>query len=385
MSSSSFTIEDLQKSSDHATGYQWDAKEVPQAIAYKGLAAMGPTGSINANVEDMSRYLRMYLARGEFEGKRVLNASDIVEMTNPQMVMADARTFDELSSPQYGMGFFLTHYRGERLVHHGGNMPGASSMLSFLPQRNIGVFTTTNLSGSQLPTIVTYAIYDRLLKLKPTGWSERFWERKEKGKASEESAKKQNLTPRKMGTKPAHTLDEYVGEFQHPGYSVMSITRDGEDLRATYNGLTSVVKHFHFDVFEAPEDKLNDLSQIKVAFQTDITGEVNSIQTALESGLKPIEFSRLPDAIFKDANFLKTFTGEYELGANKVSIALRQDNMLTLSIPGQTTKELTGVRGKRFALRGLDGYTIEFVADKTGAITQAAFYQPNGNFVATRK
>jgi CubicO group peptidase (beta-lactamase class C family) len=385
MTSSSFTIEDLQKTTDYATGYQWDAKEVPNPIPYKGLAAMGPTGSINSNMQDMSRYLRMYLARGEFDGKRILNASDIVEMTNPQMVMADARLFDEISSTQYGMGFFLTHYRGERLVHHGGNMPGASSLLSFLPQRNIGVFTTANMSGSQLPSIVTYAIYDRLLSMKPITWSDRFWERKEKTKASEEGAKKQNLTPRKMGTKPAHELAEYAGEFEHPGYSVMAITRDGGDLRATYNGLTSVLKHFHFDVFEAPENKLNELSQTKVAFQTDINGELNSIRIAFEPGVKPIELARLPDKSFKDPAFLKAFAGEYELGPNKVSIALRSDNVLTLSIPGQAVRELAGLRGKKFALKGLNGYTVEFVADAGGAITQVAFYQPNGNFVAKKK
>ncbi len=384
MDSSSFTIEDLQKTPDYATGYLWDEKEVPQPIPYRGLAAMGPTGSINSNVQDMSRYLRMYLARGEFEGKRVLNASDIIEMTNPQMVMADARVFDELSSTQYGMGFFLTHYRGERLVHHGGNMPGASSLLSFLPQRNIGVFTTTNLSGSPLPTIVTYAIYDRLLGMKSIGWSERFWDRKEKNKASEESAKKQNLTPRKADTKHAHSLDEYVGEFEHPGYSVMTITREGEDLRMTYNGLTSPLKHFHFDVFETPEDKLNELSQTKVAFQTNINGEVDSMRIALETAVKPIELSRLPDKTFKDAAFLKTFAGEYDLGPTKVSITLRNDNVLTLSIPGQNVRELVGVRGKKFGLKGLVGYTVEFVADTTGAINQMAFYQPNGNFVAKK-
>ncbi len=48
-------------------------------------------------------------------------------MTNPQMVMQDARLFDEISATRYGMGFFLTHYRSEKLVHHGGDMPGGAS------------------------------------------------------------------------------------------------------------------------------------------------------------------------------------------------------------------------------------------------------------------
>ncbi len=385
MRSTSFTVDAMLKTPAVGTGYQWDKDEKPQPLQYTPLTAMGPTGSMNSNVEDMSRYLRMYLGRGDFEGKRILNASDIVEMTNPQMVMSDARVFDEFSSTQYGMGFFLTHYRGERVVHHGGNMPGASSLLSLIPQRGIGIFMTANLSNSPLPSILTYAIYDRLLGLTPVDWSGRRWERKEKNKASEESAKKQNLSPRKKGTKPAHPMEEYVGSYEHPGYGVMSFKLSNSTLVGTYNRIASPFNHFHFEVFEAPEDKLNDLSGTKVTFITDINGEVSSLQSQLEDGVKPIEFKRQPDQTFKDPAFLKAFAGEYELGPTNISVSLRPDGVLTLAIPGQPVYEMIGTRGRKFALKSLDAYFVEFVPDKSGAITQAAFYQPDGNFVAKKK
>lgn len=385
MANSSFTIDDMMKARDVGRGYKWNEKEVATLIPYRGLAAMGPTGSINSNMEDMSRYLTMYLAGGKFENKTILNTADIVEMTNPQMVMADARRFEEISSTQYGMGFFLTHYRGERLVHHGGNMPGASSLLSFLPTKNIGVFTTANMSGARLPTIVTYAIYDRLLGMKPIDWSARFWDIKEKDKASEENAKKQKLTPRKTGTKPVHALTDYAGDYAHPGYGTIKFTESSGALTGIYNGLSSTFPHFHYEVFEAPDDKLNDLSQTKIQFVTNLDGDVGSVLIALETSIKPIEFIRQADAAFKNREFLKQFTGEYELGSVKAVIALRDDNNLTLAIPGQGVRELTGLRGKKFLVKGLNGFSLEFIEDKSGKITQAAFYQPNGNFVAVRK
>jgi CubicO group peptidase (beta-lactamase class C family) len=386
MASSNFTIDDLKKTPDFATGYQWNDKETPVPIPYTGLTAMGPTGSINTNMEDMSRYLRMYLQRGELNGRRILNAADIVEMTNPQMVLPDARTFEEISAMLYGMGFFVTHYRGERAVQHGGNMPGASSLLSFFPQRNIGIFTTTNLSESLLPNIISLAIYDRLLNMKPINWSERFWQRKEKEKASVDGAKKQNLTPQKHNTQPAHELSEYVGEFEHPGYGVVAIARDrGNALRITYNDLTTALKHFHFEVFEAPENKLNDLSKTKVAFQTNIEGDVNALAIALEPNVKPIVFSRLPEKTFGHRAFLEKFVGEYELGATRINVVLRPDNVLVFSIPGQVTRELSGIRGNKFAVKGLNDYTVEFIANKAGEINQAAVYQTNGNFVAKKR
>ena len=384
MTNSTFSIEDMQKAQHVGRGYKWDEKENAVAIAYRGLNAMGPTGSINSNMEDMSRYLRLYLGRGQFEGKNILNAADIIEMTNPQMVMSDARRFEEISSTQYGMGFFLTHYRGERLVHHGGNMPGASSLLSFMPLKNIGIFTTTNLSVSQLPSIVTYAIYDRLLKMSLVDWSARFWDIKEKGKASEASAKKQNLSPQKSGTKPTHQLSMYAGEYMHPGYGTINFSETGDGLLGSFNGLSSLFPHYHYDVFAAPDDKLNDMANTKVQFVTDLDGEVSAVNIAMEPSVKPIAFMRLPDANFKDANFLKRFAGEYDLGSTKVTITLRNDNVLTVAIPGQATRELVGVRGQKFNIKTASGASIEFTNDKSGKVNQAAFYQSSGNFVAVK-
>ncbi len=392
MTNSTFTIEDMQKAQHVSRGYKWDEQENAVAIDYRGIAAMGPTGSINANMEDMSRYLRMYLGRGQFEGKNIINAADIIEMTNPQMVMSDARRFEEISSTQYGMGLFLTHYRGERLVQHGGNMPGASSLLSFMPLKNIGVFTTSNMSGSQLPSIVTYAIYDRLLKMKLIDWSERFWDIKEKGKASELGAKKQNLSPRQTGTKPAHQLSEYAGDYLHPGYGTINFAalkdKSGDNLIGTFNGLTSSFPHYHFDVFKAPDDKLNDMANIKVQFMTNIDGEVASVAIGLETAVKPIVFVRQADANFKSAAYLAKFVGDYMLGATNITVTLRNDNVLTMATPGQVTRELVGIRGNKFSVKTSNGFTVEFLVDKNSngvKITQMAFYQPNGNFVASRK
>ena len=390
MRNSNFTIADLLKTQDFGTGYKWDKNEKPVALNYTPIDAMGPTGSINSNVEDMSRYLRMYLANGVFEGRRVVNAADIVEMTNPQMVMADARLWPEISSTQYGMGFFLTHYRGERLVHHGGNMPGAASLLSFLPQRGVGVFTTVNMSGSPLPTILTYAVYDRLLGMLPIDWSSRNWDRKEKLKASEEAAKAQNLSPRKANTKPAHSLDAYVGDYEHKAYGTMNVTRDGNnDLRLRYNGFSSALKHYHFEMFETPDDKLNEIASQKITFVTDSNGDISSLRSPIEAAVKPTEFTRLPDKNFQDKTFLRPFAGEYTLGPTSVIIALREDNVLTMAIAGQPTRELIGAivnaTSTKFNVRNLSGFSIEFLQDKSGFVKQAAFYQPNGNFVAIKK
>jgi hypothetical protein len=155
-------------------------------------------------------------------------------------------------------------------------------------------------------------------------------------------------------------------------------------LSGTYNQLSSTFPHFHYEVFAAPDDKLNDLAQTKVQFVTNMDGDIGSVLIALESSIKPIEFIRQPDAAFKNREFLKQFAGLYEIGSVNATVALRDDNVLTLAIPGQSVRELAGLRGKKFIVKGLNGFSIEFIKDKSGSVTQAAFYQPSGNFVAVR-
>ncbi len=333
----------------------------------------------------MANYLAMYLGNGRFQGTVVLDAADVREMTTPQMVIPDARIFEEVSAQQYGMGFFLTHYRGERLAHHGGNMPGASTQLSFMPAKGLGVFVHANVGSSALPTVIAYGAYDRLLGLQPLAWGERYLERRRKLRASEKSAKAQNLTPRKPGTKPANDLAEYAGEYFHPGYGVIAFEAEGLELRVKYNALTATLRHFHYEVFEVPPDALDELEKTKALFVTDVNGDISGVQVAVEPAVKPVEFARQPDKAFKDPAFLARFAGEYELGPTKLTISLRPDNVLVMAIPGQPVRELLGLRGNKFALEDLAGYQVVFVADAAGAIRQAAFYQPQGNYVAVRK
>ncbi len=385
MAASSFSIADLLRAPDHGTGYTLDDDLQPKPGPYRDLGPMGPTGSINSNARDMANYVAMYVGHGRFNGQVVLDAADVREMTTPQMVIPDARIFDEVSAQQYGMGFFLTHYRGERLAHHGGNMPGASTMLSFMPAKGLGVFVHANVSSSMLPTVIAYGAYDRLLGLKPVAWGERYLERRTKLLASEKSAKAQNLTPRKPGTRPAHDLAEYAGEYFHPGYGVIAFAAEGPELRVKYNALTATLRHYHYDVFEVPPDALDELEKVRALFVTDLNGDVSGVQVAIEPAVKPVEFTRLPDKAFKDPAFLARFAGEYELGPTKVTITLRPDHVLVMAIPGQPVRELVGLRGRRFAQKDRAGYQVDFVADAAGAIFQAAFYQPQGNYVAVRK
>src|SRR5580658_3941341 len=121
-------------------------------------------------------------------------------MQIPQMVIQQEPTFPEVGTGGYGLGLIISTYRGHKLVEHGGNIDGFSAEFAFLPQDGIGVAVLANLDGTGLPNVVAYSVFDRLLGLPQTPWSQRFLFQEQQAKKAQQDAKSKGFVPRKMGT-----------------------------------------------------------------------------------------------------------------------------------------------------------------------------------------
>jgi CubicO group peptidase (beta-lactamase class C family) len=389
MASSSFTIADLERQADHGSGYAVDDEdESIKPAPYQDLVAMGPTGSINSNARDMANYLLMFAQGGRFKDQVLINPGDLREMGTGLIPFADAPPWPELVNLLYGMGLQTAIYRGVAMAGHGGNMPGASTIFAFVPSRGVGVYATVNVSGSALRDVIMYAAIDRLLGLPPVDWSARLRKQYEDGVAARKSAVRQNLAPRRAGTKPGLALDEYVGEYEHPGYGTVEIGRDGDTLTVAYNGFRSALPHLHLDVFQAPRHVTSPLSQSRVMFVPNFEGEITALRTEWEPNVKPIEFARLPDKALRDPKLLAAFEGTYAIGLSEWTVRLRPDGVLAMATRTGAPVELVGLRGRRFQVKGQAGFQVEFVPDAAnpaGRITQMALHRSGSSVVAQRK
>ncbi|HEV8145731.1 MAG TPA: serine hydrolase, partial [Bryobacteraceae bacterium] len=328
MTSSNFSINDSQKSSDYSLPYTVE-KDAIKEIPFRNIDAIGPAGSINSNVEDMSKYVMMHLAKG----KGVLSARNAAQMQAPQMSISGPGQDKELGAQSYGMGLFLTSYRGHYLVHHGGNIDGFSALVTFMPQDNIGMVILTNQNGSSLPTVVSYSVYDRLLGLDQVEWTARIKDQQEKAKASAEDAKKKGYTPQRQGTNPSHDLAEYAGEYEHPSYGMAKVSVENGKLSFAYHRLGGPMSHFHYDVFEVAETPQDPFSKMKVSFHSGLNGDIDSLALPLESNVKEVVFTRLGDAGMKERTFLEPLTGSYQRGATPITVAMKGDHAITVTLP----------------------------------------------------
>jgi CubicO group peptidase (beta-lactamase class C family) len=384
MTSSNLSVSDSRKSGDYALPYRTEKEQIVE-IPFRNIDEIGPAGSINSNVEDMTAYLLMQLNRGRHGGKPFLAESTVRQMHAPQVVMPGESRYKEVGASSYGLGWMISTYQGRKLVQHGGNIDGFSALVAFLPAENIGTVILTNSNGSQLPGVLSRYTFDRLLGIEPVAWTQRIRDEEKQSKAAQEAAEKKQYTPRRPNTRPSHEIAEYAGEYEHPAYGVIKVEAAGAELRASLNAHSSVFKHFHYDVFEAPEAPGNPLQRSKIQFHTGLDGSVESLSIPLDASLKPVVFPRRPDAAFRERKYLEQFTGSYAIGPQTAVVSFRDERTLVVSTGGQPPVELAPTRESTFALEGMTGFSVEFKKDAAGAVVEAVFHQPNGSFAAPRK
>ncbi len=139
MRASTWTLQALAASPDHAAGYTGStAGGTASAAAPTNLAAIAPAGALNSTARDMGAWLRFLNAHGQAAGLRVAPA-------------AYARIF-ERHSPDglYGLGFQLERRSGLLLADHGGNIPGYSAVVVHVPEKALSFALLTNQTASAL-------------------------------------------------------------------------------------------------------------------------------------------------------------------------------------------------------------------------------------------
>lgn len=382
MSNSNFSVDDSQKAPDFALPYMEKDDKVIE-IPFRNIDTIGPAGSINSSVTDMSSWLLLNLSKGKIGDQQIISESSLKEIHSPQMISSQSYRYDESFYSMYGMGWGVTSYRGHLMLSHGGGIDGFTARVTLLPRDNMGMVILTNMNGSPLPSIVAYNVADRLLGFDQVDWNGRIREEVEEGKKEAEQAKKDKDKDRKPNTKPSHPLEDYVGDYEHPGYGVFSVQKKGDDLQAVYNSIPYTVTHYHYDVFDLIYEKFD--MTFKVSFLTDLKGNIESLSIQLEPAVGPAVFTRLPEKAMMERGFLEKFVGEYALGEATATVYVKGENTLFLSVPGQPEYELVPYRGTTFNFKILAGYSIEFIMNESGEVIEAKVTQPNGVFTATKK
>ena len=176
MTSSLFSIDEARERPNCSRPYQEKKDEVLEIPFYAAQGAVAPAGAIVSSISDMSKWVLLHANKGKLGASQIVSEGQMAQMHSPQMVMPETNKYAELTNSTYGMGWFIHTYRGHHMAEHGGNIDGFSSLVTLLPQENIGIVVLSNMNGSGVPYILTYNVIDRLLALDEIPWNERLQE-----------------------------------------------------------------------------------------------------------------------------------------------------------------------------------------------------------------
>jgi CubicO group peptidase (beta-lactamase class C family) len=388
MASSVFSIDAMLAGPE--PGVPWterrDSSELYEIPYYREAEGVGPAGSINSNLEDLSHWLVALLNEGRLDGRQVIPAAVLKETERPAIALAntllETRGWGELLNPAYGTGRWTASYRGHLVRYHGGDINGFHSQVAMLPGEGYGVVVLViGDHAAPLYNVVSFDVFERLLGLSPTPWSERQLEIRRKGKAAGKEARAKAGAGRVAGTRPSHPLEAYVGEYEHPAYGVLGIEAADGGLRFSFHKIRLPLSHFHYDRFDTPDDEQD--GKWSVNFATSPQGEIDRAVMSLDEA--EATFTRRAAADLASRATLLRYVGNYETPTGaKIQVLLKEDGTLGVAFPGASFQKLQPWRPHRFRVPEFADVVIEFVVegDRVTALKQI---DPSGETTLPRR
>ena len=386
MKSTVFTVKEMEANPDHGIPFneKRDTTILYRIPIYEDKQAVGPAGTIISNIQDMSHWLITLMNNGKYNNKQVIPEKIIKATLEPTMAFPNTdlenKGYKEILNSTYGMGRFMSSYRGHFLASHGGDLPGFHSQISTMPYDSIGVIVfVIGDQGAPLYNIITYNIYERFLGQDLTPWSERELKDQKEGKKVGKEGRSKAGSDRIPETKPSHQLSDYAGQYENPAYGLINITLNDTALQVDFHNIKLPLSHYHFDRFDTPNDEQYGLYSLN--FITNPQGSIDGLLISLDEN--QTTFNKKVDASLSDPAILLKYVGKYEIAGGFINIELI-DKDLCIVIPGQPRYQLIPVKQHIFRIKEFADYRFEFVVEN-GNVTGVKQIDPSGEYLIKKQ
>jgi CubicO group peptidase (beta-lactamase class C family) len=268
-------------------------------IAPTNLDNNGPAGSVQSSVNDMTRWVRMQLNRGEFEGRRIFSERQSREMWSPHTIIpVREQTNPALAAVNpmfaaYGLGWTLSDYRGRKLVWHTGGLAGMVTRVTLVPDLKLGVIVLTNQESGAAFNAVTNTVLDHYLVAPPVDWPAVYLETARKRVSEAEATVAKAAAARNTGSRPSLPPAAYAGRYRDAWYGDVVLEERGGRLRIRFTHsplLEGWLEHWQYDTFVARWDDRTLLADAYVTFSLTPDGSIDEVKMAAVSPLTDFSY-----------------------------------------------------------------------------------------------
>jgi CubicO group peptidase (beta-lactamase class C family) len=282
------------------------------AIDYVNWDNIGPAGSINSSVAELTNWMKLQLGKGTYNGRtywKEQRAWEMWENNTPKPVNRWQReNMPTRHFNGYGLGWELMEYRGHKIVSHGGGYDGMISKTVLVPEINLGFVILTNNINS-VPSALTYEILDAfLMQMDKKGkwigekkdWISLFKGFRDDELRSTQEALKADSAAQVKNTRMSLALANYCGIYSSEMYGDVLITMD-DNPRSPFGGLKidfaqtalfkGQLKHWHYDTFELTWSTQMMLPRGKATFVLNSDGKPIELKVIVDN--PDFDFSEL--------------------------------------------------------------------------------------------
>jgi CubicO group peptidase (beta-lactamase class C family) len=271
-----------------------------QVIPLHDLDNAGPAGSINSSVAEMSKWMLLQLNHGKFldRDSHLFTERQSREMWTSQTILPIG---EDRSGPlsalrghfaAYGLGWFLTDYKGRKLVGHTGGVAGFVTRVQLVPEENLGIVVLTNAEQTGAMDAITEHIVDSYLGGATSDWIAAHRSQDEQGEKDAAEIMKKASGSRDANSKPSLALEKYAGVYTDAWYGPATIKLDSGKLIFTLDHTPSAVadlQHWQYDTFKA-HWRDRTIEDAFVTFSLKPDGSIDHFKMAAVSPLADFSF-----------------------------------------------------------------------------------------------
>lgn len=211
---------------------------------------------LNSSVADLSKWIRLQLGRGTFEGKKIFSKEQSWTMWQPNTLQPISEAAS-IGNPTrhfnaYAMGWGTYDYYGRKIINHSGGLDGMLSYTVLIPEENVGfVILTNNESPSFL--IMMNKIRDVFVNAPKRDWNAEAVTQVAAGKANDADEAKKVDDARVPNTKPTLVTGAYAGTYSSQMYGDVTVTEENGKLVMRLGPAPNFVadlEHWHYDTFQ---------------------------------------------------------------------------------------------------------------------------------------
>jgi CubicO group peptidase (beta-lactamase class C family) len=297
----------LKPGMDVATGHaKADFKDLKPVPPMAWLNDPG-AGGIYSSVHDMAKWMNVQLAGGVLsqagaDGKpaRLFSAKAQREMWSVLTPIAiRPPSIPELAplTPNfsgYGESWFLSDYRGEKLVWHTGGWPGMVSRVTLVPGQNLGVVVLTNAESGAAFNAITWRVLDAYLNpAQKTDWVATYAKAVKQAEAKADDSLAKHAAARDKNSKPSLPLARYAGTYRDPWYGDVIVSQENGKLRLRFSKTKQLIGSmtpWQHDSFVVRWDDRTLNADAFVSFALDMDGHVTQVRMQPISPLTDFSF-----------------------------------------------------------------------------------------------